>query len=85
MRVFEIVRELTGRSLPWRIPYAAAEVVGSVEELRARFTGAMPLLTRSTVNIFRHDWALDSSDAVRDLDYRITPLADGVRRTLESL
>ena len=85
VRVFEIVRELTGRSLPWRIPYTAAEAIGSVEELRARFTGAMPLLTRSTVDIFRHDWALDSSAAVRDLDYRITPLADGLKRTLESL
>jgi NAD+-dependent farnesol dehydrogenase len=84
-RVFEIVREITGRSLPWRVPYTAAAVIGTVEELRARFTGALPLLTRGTVEIFRHDWALDSSEAMRDLDYRITPLADGIRRTLESL
>lgn len=85
IRVFEILEELTGRSLPWRVPYAAAEAIGLVEELRARITGMTPLLTRSTVAIFRHDWALDSSDAARDLDYQITPLADGIRRTLESL
>src|SRR5688572_23632165 len=30
MRVFEIVREVTGRPLPWRIPYAAAEAIGHV-------------------------------------------------------
>jgi farnesol dehydrogenase len=85
MRVFEIVRELTGRSLPWRVPYAAAEMVGALQEMRARFTGTMPLLTRGTVDIFRHEWVLDSSDAVRDLDYRITPLAEGIKRTLDSL
>jgi NAD+-dependent farnesol dehydrogenase len=85
IRVFEIVRELTRRSLPWTIPYVAAEAIGQVEEFRARLTGATPLLTRRTVDIFRHDWPLDSSDAIRDLDYRITPLTDGIARTIATL
>jgi farnesol dehydrogenase len=85
IRIFEIVRELTSRSLPWRIPYAAAEAIGQIEELRARMTGATPLLTRRTVDIFRHDWPLDSGDAVRDLDYRITPLTEGIARTIATL
>jgi len=85
IRVFEIVRQLTGRRLPWRVPYSIAEAMGAVEEWRARLTGATPLLTRGTVDIFRHDWALDSADAIRDLDYRITPLAEGIGHTLASL
>jgi NAD+-dependent farnesol dehydrogenase len=85
IRIFEIVRELTGRSLPWTIPYVAAELIGAFEEGRARLTGSTPLLTRRTVDIFRQDWTLDSSDAVRDLDYRITPLAEGIARTVHSL
>jgi farnesol dehydrogenase len=85
IRVFEIVRELTRRSLPWTIPYVAAEAIGQVEEIRARLTGATPLLTRRTVDIFRHDWPLDSTDAMRDLDYRITPLTDGIARTIAAL
>lgn len=85
IRVFEIVRQLTGRALPWRIPYAAAVAIGAVEELRARLTGATPLLTRGTVDILRRDWPLDSGDAFRDLDYRITPLAEGIGRTLASI
>jgi farnesol dehydrogenase len=84
-RVFEIVRDLTGRSLPWTIPIAAAEAIGAVEELRARVTGATPLLTRRTVEIFRHDWPLDSSEAARDLGYQITPLQEGIARTVASL
>lgn len=85
LRVFEIVRSLTGRALPRRLPYIAAEAAGALEELRARITGATPRLTRATVEILRHDWAFDSKDAMRDLDYHITPIEEGVRHVVESL
>jgi farnesol dehydrogenase len=85
MRVFEIVRDLTGRALPWRIPYAAAEAIGQLEELRARLTGATPLLTRRTEDIFRHDWPLDSSEAIRELAYHITPLTAGIANVIQTL
>ncbi len=84
-RVFEVVRELTGRDLPRAIPFAAAVVAGALEELRVRVAGGTPLATRGAVEIFRHDWSLDSSPAIRDLEYRITPLAEGIRRTIASL
>jgi farnesol dehydrogenase len=84
-RVFEIVRDLTGRALPRRIPAAAARAAGFVEEWRARLTGALPLLTRGSVTILGHDWPLDSSPAARDLGYAITPLRDGVTRLVAEL
>jgi len=85
IRVFEIVRDLTGRRLPRAIPYPLAAAIGQIEEWRARLTGATPLLTRRTVEIFRHDWPLDSSDARRDLAYRITPLGEGVSEMVRSI
>jgi farnesol dehydrogenase len=85
MRVFEIVRQITGRKLPRRIPFTVAYALGAMEELRASLTGATPLLTRGAVEIFRYDWSFDSNAAIRDLGYRITPLAEGVARTLESM
>ncbi len=85
MRVFDVVRDLTGRARPWRIPYAAAGALGAIEELRARLTGAAPLPTRGAVDIFRYDWPLDSSAAGRDLDYRVTPLAEGLAATIASI
>jgi NAD+-dependent farnesol dehydrogenase len=83
--LFEIVKELTGRKLPMRIPFPIAVTLGAAEELRVALFGGMPLVTRGAVDIFRHDWSLDSSQAVRELGYTITPLAEGVRRTLDSL
>jgi NAD+-dependent farnesol dehydrogenase len=84
-RIFEIVRQLTGRRPPPRIPFPVATTLAIAEELRVSLFGGMPLLTRGAVEIFRHDWSLDSSDAIRDLGYRMTPLADGIAHTLASI
>ena len=82
--MFEIVKQLTGRRVPRRIPYPVASAIGVVEEWRARAFGAAPLVTRGAVDIFRCDWSLDSSVAIRELQYSITPLAAGLERTLEA-
>ena len=42
-------------------------------------------MTRGAVEIFRHDWSLDSSEAIGELGYTMTPLAEGVARTLASI
>ena len=84
-RVFEIVQQLCGRRPPPRIPFPIADLLGAAEELRVRCFGGMPLITRGAVEIFRHDWSLDSSESVRELGYTLTPLADGIRRTLDSI
>jgi hypothetical protein len=85
MAMFEFVREVTGRAVPRRLPYVVADLAALVEEARARLTGRPPLLTRGVVEIFRHDWSLDSRDSQEALDYRITPLDHGLRRTLAGL
>ena len=47
--------------------------------------GGLPRLTRGAVDIFRWDWPLDSTVAIRELQYTITPLAEGLRRTIEAI
>jgi farnesol dehydrogenase len=84
-RVFEIVQRLTGRRPPPRIPFSVANLLGAAEELRVTLFGGTPLLTRGAVDIFRHDWSLDSAEAIRELSYTITPLEDGVARTVSSI
>lgn len=84
-QVFDIVRQLTGRSRPIRIPFPMADALGVAEEWRVRLFGGAPLVTRGAVEIFRHDWSLDSRDAQAALGYTITPLEDGIRRTVDSI
>ena len=82
VRAFEVAREHTGRPVPRRLPYWAASAIGAAEETRARLTGRTPRLTRGAVEIFRHDWPLDSSAAVRDLNFRPLALVEGIRALL---
>lgn len=85
MRVFEITGAQFSKPLPRRIPYALASAIGMVDETRARLLNTPPLLTRGTVEIFRYDWPVDSISAIRDLGYRIRPLAEGMAQLLSEL
>jgi farnesol dehydrogenase len=85
LRVFEVVRNETGAALPRRIPFGLASAVGWVEEMRAGLTGRPPAITRGIVEIFRHDWSMDSARSVNALNYRITPLETGLRDLLSSM
>jgi len=83
--IYEHLREARGRPLPRRIPYGMATVGALGQEIYSAITGRAPLLTRGDVEIFRHDWSLDSSAAQAELGLRVTPLSDGLSRTLAAL
>lgn len=83
--IYAFVRERRGRAVPRRVPYALAMAGAAACEALTAITGRAPLLTRGVVDIFRHDWPLDSGAAVRDLGLRMTPLTDGLERTLAAL
>ena len=83
--LFEFLRDQRGRPLPRTVPDGVATVGALACEAYAAATGRPPLLTRGVVEIFRHDWPLDSSAARRDLALQTTPLADGLARTLAAL
>lgn len=82
-RLYEIVGDITGARMPRALPSALARAAGLVEVTRARLTGRLPALTPATVAIFEHDWPLDSTAAIAALNYRMTPLVEGMRRLLE--
>jgi len=81
---FEVLRDLRGTPLPRRLPLWVGTPVAWLDETRARLTGHPPQLTRPTLEIFRHDWPLDSSAAERDLGYRQKDLAEGLGEMLGS-
>ena len=67
------------------VPYAAATVMGALMLAWAELTGHLPLLTPAVVRTLKENWAYSSAKAERELGYRITPLEDGLRRTIEWL
>ena len=85
MRLFDIVRQLTGRAQPRHIPDWLASPVACAYELMAAWLGRTPLLTTGTLEILLRDWPLGHARASEELGYRVTPLEDGVARVVRAL
>ena len=83
--IFEFLRSARGRPLPRRLPPPIAIAAALANELYASLLQHAPLLDRGVVEIFRHDWSLDSSVAQAELGLRMTSLDEGFARTLEAL
>ena len=83
--LFRILEDLTGvRHSVRHLPFWAGKAVGTMEAARARLFGHQPQLTPGVVEVFKHDWTYSSSKATRDLGYRVIPLEEGLRKTLEA-
>ena len=81
--LFNIFEKETGIAPPkLRIPYWAGRLVGRLQRLRADLTGKEPELTDEVVRIYAHEWAYASAKATRDLAYTITPLEQGIAKTV---
>ncbi|MGD0222112.1 MAG: NAD-dependent epimerase/dehydratase family protein [Terriglobia bacterium] len=65
------------------LPFRVGKFVGAMELARARMFGHSPQLTPGVVEIFEHDWVYSSAKAVRDLDYHVAPLEEGLLKTLK--
>lgn len=86
IELLEILSRLTGIAPPSRrIPFVAAEMVGWMQRMRANLTGREPEITDEVVRIYRREWAYDSSRAIAEIGYTITPFEEGLRRTIDWL
>lgn len=85
MRPFELVRELTGRTLPRRLPAWLVAAGAAVGELGAAVLGRPPIVTTGTLEILLRDWPMSSDPAQADLGYRVTPLSTGIRAIVDQL
>jgi len=83
---FRLLEDISGVRHPVRhLPFAAGKMVGALGLLRARLFGRPPQLTPGVVEIFKHDWVYSSAKAVRELGYHVTPLEEGLKKTIDSL
>jgi len=83
--IYEFLREARGRAMPMRLPVPIARAAALANEVYSSLLHVPPLLDRGIVEIFRHDWPLDSTAAAAELGLRMTSLSDGLGRTLVAL
>jgi nucleoside-diphosphate-sugar epimerase len=83
---FALVDAASGRRhLQVNLPPAFALAFAHLERLKAEWLRLHPKITPGWVETFLADWTYSSAKAQKELGYRITPLAEGIRRTLEWL
>ena len=84
--IAETVKQVAGRGrVPPVMPVPVARALAAAGEGVARIIRRPPLLPRGQLTYFLWQAHPDSSKAQRDLGWRRTSLADGVRRTLQAM
>ena len=76
---------LGGRRRQFNLPRVLALGFAHIERLKAEWLGIHPKITPGWVETFLADWVYSSAKAQRELGYRITPLAEGLRLTCDWL
>ncbi len=81
--LYRLVAEIGGIRVPrLRMPDFLAMASGAMMKTWARWAGGVPKLTPDLVEIYRHDWAYDSTTAARELGYRPRSLRVGLTETI---
>jgi NAD+-dependent farnesol dehydrogenase len=80
---FQLLAQFSNIDHPVRhLPVWAGKAMGAVEVARARLFGREPRVTPGVAEIFKHHWVYSSAKAIRELGYRVTPLEEGLAKTL---
>src|SRR5687767_10028633 len=65
--IYEFLRDARGCAMPMRLPGPIARAAALANEVYSALLHVPPLLDRGVVEIFRHDWPLDSGAAEVEL------------------
>jgi farnesol dehydrogenase len=68
-----------------KIPVSLLIGFSSIQATLARMVGKAPLLPPKWVKKYLYDWSVNSTKAINELGYQITPLNEGLKKTLEWL
>ncbi len=83
-QLLEIISKQSGIQNNLRhIPFPLLLLFSKYQVFLADISGKAPRITPEWVRKYEYNWALDSSKAVRELGYRIRPLEDGIKLTIE--
>jgi nucleoside-diphosphate-sugar epimerase len=85
-QLFRLIDEIGGkRHVQINVPPWAALLYSRWEEKKARWVNNYPLITAGWVKTFLQDGSFSSTKAEKELGYKITPLREGIRITVEWL
>ncbi|HMP99737.1 MAG TPA: NAD-dependent epimerase/dehydratase family protein [Cyclobacteriaceae bacterium] len=84
--LFNLLQEITGKKrTAVKLPYRIMRWVAGFEESKAQLTGLAPWVTSHMVDKLFSNRALSSEKAVSHFNYTITPLKEGLERTISHI
>jgi len=84
--LFDIIGESAGkRRILVNLPAGLMKGIIKVFIFMARISGSPPAITMDWLDKYLNNWIMSSNKASRELGYKITPLSEGVSRTIQWL
>ncbi len=84
--LFRTIDQVSGhRHLKIPLLFLVPMLASWLMAMRARVFGVYPPITPGWVRTFCHDWPYSCEKAISELGYRVTPLREGIERTLRWL
>ncbi|KOY85543.1 hypothetical protein AD998_04670 [bacterium 336/3] len=84
--LFDMFGEITGKHLRlFNLPIGVMMTFARLQLFIANTFGKAPLITPNFVKKYLYDWKVSSEKAQKELGYQITPLKQGLSKTLEWL
>lgn len=82
--LMQTINNQTGihKKLP-HLPFSILLGFSYILETIAQITGKPPLITPKWVKKYNYNWALDSSKAIKELNYKIRDLDEGIQLTVD--
>lgn len=77
-----MIADFADEKEPRKFPFSLAKLYGGLCELKAKLTGNLPYITRAALDSFELHRAYSSEKAKEMLNYKITPLKEGLKETV---
>ncbi len=78
-----LIAEILGVKKPRHFPMSMALIYAGMHEAKTKITKKMPYINRPTVKMMNYNWSYSSKKAIEKLGYKITPLREGLTKTIE--
>ncbi len=81
---FQVESQIIGKKyFQFKLPISVMLFISGAMTLAARWFGITPLITPNWVRKYLYNWELTSQKAIDELGYTITPLSEGISKTIE--
>jgi len=77
-----MISDFADEKEPRKFPFSLAKLYGGLCELKAKLTGNIPYITRAALDSFELHRAYSSEKAKDMLNYKVTPLREGLKETV---